>query len=124
MTGYDSFSYAQQAITIGVADYLLKPVNFREMHEVIGKTCKKIRKNQFERQDYYELQKNYQKALPEIRAKLISDLLNGRLKDRDALEKKNESGESENREISCYLWKIKWRNTVGYRSRTVGFYHL
>lgn len=48
----------------------------------------KIRKNQFERQDYYELQKNYQKALPEIRAKLISDLLNGRLKDRDALEKK------------------------------------
>ena len=88
LTGYDSFSYAQQAITIGVADYLLKPVNFREMHEVIGKTCKKIRKNQFERQDYYELQKNYQKALPEIRAKLISDLLNGRLKDRDALEKK------------------------------------
>lgn len=41
LTGYDSFSYAQQAITIGVADYLLKPVNFREMHEVIGKTCKK-----------------------------------------------------------------------------------
>ena len=73
LTGYDSFSYAQQAITIGVADYLLKPVNFREMHEVIGKTCKKIRKNQFERHDYYELQKNYQKALPEIRAKLISD---------------------------------------------------
>ena len=80
--------------------------------------------NQFERQDYYELQKNYQKALPEIRAKIISDLLNGRLKDRDALEKKNESGESENREIPRYLWKIKWRNTVGYRSRTAGFYYL
>ena len=88
LTGYDNFSYAQQAITIGVSDYLLKPVNFREMHEVIEKTCKKIRKNRFERQDYYELQKNYQKALPEIRTKLISDLLNGRMKDREALIKK------------------------------------
>ena len=85
LTGYDSFSYAQQAITIGVADYLLKPVNFREMHEVIGKTCKKIRKNQFERQDYYELQKNYQKALPEIRAKLISDLLSASVQGRSQM---------------------------------------
>ena len=88
LTGYDNFSYAQQAITIGVSEYLLKPVNFREMHEVIEKICKKIRQKRFEKQDYYELQKNYQRSLPEIREKLISDLLNGRLKDREALEKK------------------------------------
>lgn len=88
LTGYDNFSYAQQAISIGESEYLLKPVNFREMHEVIEKICKKIRQEHYEKQDYYELQKNYQKSLPEIREKLISDLLNGRLKDREALEKK------------------------------------
>lgn len=88
LTGYDNFSYAQQAITIGVSEYLLKPVNFREMHEVIGKICKRIRKEKFEKQEYYELRKKYHKALPEIRQKLISDLMNGRVKDRETLEKK------------------------------------
>lgn len=88
LTGYDNFSYAQKAITIGVSEYLLKPVNFREMHEVIEKICKKIRQKKFEKQDYYELRKKYQKSIPEIRVKLISDLLNGRLKDKNALQKK------------------------------------
>ena len=35
LTGYDNFSFAQQALRIGVCEYLLKPVNFREMHAVI-----------------------------------------------------------------------------------------
>ena len=35
----DDFEFAQQAIRIGVAEYLLKPINYRELHEVIGKVC-------------------------------------------------------------------------------------
>ena len=43
LTGYDNFSFAQQALRIGVCEYLLKPVNFREMHAVVEKVCSRIR---------------------------------------------------------------------------------
>lgn len=43
LTGYDNFSYAQQALRIGACEYLLKPVNFREMHEVIEKVSSRVR---------------------------------------------------------------------------------
>ena len=32
LTGYDSFSYAQKAITIGVKEYLLKPIDFEKLN--------------------------------------------------------------------------------------------
>lgn len=45
ISGYDDFSYAKQALTLGVTDYLLKPFLPEEMYEVLEKI-----KNELERQ--------------------------------------------------------------------------
>jgi two-component system response regulator YesN len=37
VSGYNEFDYAQQAIRLGVSDYLLKPVKFEELSAVIQK---------------------------------------------------------------------------------------
>lgn len=42
ITGYNYFDYAQQAIKIGVEDYILKPVSKSDIREVIMKLTKKI----------------------------------------------------------------------------------
>ncbi len=36
-TGYSDFSYAQQALRLGVFDFLVKPVSFQKLHSVIQK---------------------------------------------------------------------------------------
>ncbi|WP_046179471.1 response regulator transcription factor [Domibacillus tundrae] len=42
ITGYDEFSYAQEALRLDVDDYLLKPVNPQNLTNVIEKTKRKI----------------------------------------------------------------------------------
>ena len=38
LTGYDSFAYAKKAISIGVKEYLLKPIDYDLMKETIGRS--------------------------------------------------------------------------------------
>lgn len=44
LTCHDEFQYAQRAIQYQVCDYILKPVDFRKLGEMIFKTVKQIRK--------------------------------------------------------------------------------
>lgn len=41
-TGYAEFSYAQEALRLGVEDYLLKPIPYEELEAIIDKIEKKI----------------------------------------------------------------------------------
>ncbi len=41
-TGHAEFSYAQEALRLGVEDYLLKPIPYDELEEIIAKIEKKI----------------------------------------------------------------------------------
>lgn len=42
LSGYDEFSYAQQAISLGVEAYILKPVSESELKSILNKTIIKI----------------------------------------------------------------------------------
>lgn len=46
LSGYDDFEYARKAISLGVSEYLLKPVGAEELIKVIRKIQEKLRKNQ------------------------------------------------------------------------------
>lgn len=86
LTGYDNFSFAQQALRIGVCEYLLKPVNFREMKAVVGKVCDRIRLRNKQKKDYSEMREKYKQTLPLVKSKLISDLIYGRLRDEEDMK--------------------------------------
>lgn len=45
MSAYDDFSYAQQAMRLGVEDYLLKPIDLEQLHATMKKTLEKLAAN-------------------------------------------------------------------------------
>ena len=51
LTGYDKFEYAKSALSFGVLDYILKPIDEEEMEQVVKKACERIdRKESLEHQ--------------------------------------------------------------------------
>ncbi len=48
ITGYDEFSYAQEAIRLQVDDYLLKPTDPQRLREVVAKVKEKLEQEQKE----------------------------------------------------------------------------
>nr|6SWB_A Chain A, Two-component response regulator [Geobacillus stearothermophilus]6SWB_B Chain B, Two-component response regulator [Geobacillus stearothermophilus] len=49
ITGYDEFSYAQEAIRLQVDDYLLKPTDPQRLREVVAKVKEKLEQEQKEK---------------------------------------------------------------------------
>ncbi|WP_117170085.1 response regulator transcription factor [Paraliobacillus sediminis] len=53
ISGYDEFSYAKQAIHLGVKEYLVKPVDIDELLQVVGKVIKEIKEVQLESTQFH-----------------------------------------------------------------------
>ncbi|MEH7111541.1 response regulator [Neobacillus niacini] len=61
ISGYDDFKYAQQAIQLGVKEYLLKPVDVNELLRVITKLTSAIQEEQIAAKQIYQM--NLQNAI-------------------------------------------------------------
>lgn len=77
-TGYGEFEYAKEAISIGVAQYILKPINSDELLRAMNSLSEKIMESRRER----ELREKYNRELEEgnmyaDRQALLKDLVTG-----------------------------------------------
>lgn len=78
LSGYDEFSYAQEAISIGIADYLLKPVTGARLLETVKGVAEKIRKER-EQQAFLEtFGKEQQENMWLARQKYFHKLISGK----------------------------------------------
>lgn len=91
LSGYDDFEYAKQAIKIGVAEYLLKPVSSAVLLEHLSEIAEKVRD---EREDL-ALKKVYYQEMQEneefIKMKFLGELISGKMSLADALERESVS---------------------------------
>ncbi len=55
LSGYDSFEYAKQAISLGVKEYLLKPISSGDLGEVLRRLRERIEREHAERRDLEKL---------------------------------------------------------------------
>lgn len=78
LTGYDDFSYAQEAVRLGIRDYILKPTDFQVIGEMLQKLIDSIHATQAKQEYYRKMQRRMESALPYLRSRLIGDLMNGR----------------------------------------------
>lgn len=63
LSGYDDFSYAQQAIKYGASDYLLKPINAEDLQKLIKKLVKTFEEEIFEDLSYIKIKKDIEAEL-------------------------------------------------------------
>lgn len=78
-TGFDEFEYAKKAICLDVEDYILKPLNCREMTGVFMRLRQKMDAERQEKRNAQTLQKYYAESLPILKANFCTSLIEGRL---------------------------------------------
>jgi len=87
ISGHDEFAYAQSALSLDVADYLLKPF----LPEKLAQTLSKVKESLERQRNFYNNMKNLQKRLEEsmpiVRERFYIDLVSGHLTLEDIINK-------------------------------------
>ncbi len=79
LSGHEEFSYAQEAIRLGVTQYLLKPINSTELIDVVKRIGKQILREQEERENYERYKKEMTENGQSHRLKLFNEMVAGSL---------------------------------------------
>lgn len=85
-SGFDDFEYAKQAIQINASEYILKPVDSKEVTTLLQKLKKQLDHEMKERRDVEILRQNYIQSLPLIRQQFFSSLIEGSFSERKIQE--------------------------------------
>lgn len=81
LTAMDDFSSAKQALTIGAAEYLLKPVRPDELVGTLRTITAKINEMKSKQEEEARLRENVEKAKPFIQMGFVYDLISGNISD-------------------------------------------
>lgn len=92
LSGYGEFDYAKQAISIGVTDYLLKPISSAKLLEAIHKVADIIDEERKKEALLAQYQKDMEEARLLERQKLFYHLISGSLSSPEILEQGNRLG--------------------------------
>ncbi|MDF2614652.1 MAG: two component transcriptional regulator, AraC family [Clostridia bacterium] len=77
ISGYNEFEYAKQALTLGVHNYILKPVSNEELYSALQDVIKLIYKERKIKVEMNELKRKVSKNLPVLKAQFLNELIKG-----------------------------------------------
>lgn len=78
-SGFDEFEFAQQAIKMHAAEYILKPINSEELTETLRRIKAQIDREVAEKRNVEVLKRQYEESLPVMRGQFLTDLIEGRV---------------------------------------------
>jgi len=102
LSGYEEFSYAQEAIKIGVTEYLLKPVNSSELLKTAKRIRDQILLERIEKQNIEQFKKEMEEHIEDKKCKLFNNIIEGSLSIAKILEK----GKELDLDLSAQHYKI------------------
>ena len=74
LSGYDDFAYAQKAISLGVKEYLLKPVTAAELEAALDRVRRQIEEKRRDRENLTALRERLSSGNQFLRDKLLASL--------------------------------------------------
>ncbi|MCX7709502.1 MAG: response regulator [Clostridia bacterium] len=97
LTGHEEFEYAKKGIKVGIADFLLKPINDDEIRKTALATKEKILKERTQIEEYDRLKEQLRQNLPVLKEKLFNELIQSSI-DIDYIQEKIKYFEIETKE--------------------------
>ncbi|MEK3720732.1 response regulator [Paenibacillus sp. FSL H8-0034] len=88
ISGYDDSEYLRSALKVEAIDYLLKPIQFPELHQVIGKTVEAIRVESEQQRLLEDMNQKLIQSFPLLREQFLSYLVRDGFQDQGALQSK------------------------------------
>ena len=79
LSGHDEFRYAQEAIQLGVTEYLLKPISAQDLRNVLGRIRTQIEAERRQQAELHHLQAQLKENANVLRQRFLIDLVTGRL---------------------------------------------
>jgi two-component system response regulator YesN len=92
LSGHDEFEYAREAISIGVEEYLLKPVSASDMLQTLDKIAGRIDEEKEELLNIEHLRQQIQSHSDIFRERWLFDFVNRNVPIEDVIEKSRELG--------------------------------
>lgn len=77
LTGHEEFEYAKKGIKVGIADFLLKPINKDEIRKTAMTAKEKILRERTQIDEYDRLKEQLQQNMPFLKEKLLNELIQG-----------------------------------------------
>jgi two-component system response regulator YesN len=87
LSGHDEFEYAQQAIQLGVTEYLLKPVTVQNLHQVLQRLAALLDQERKEQENLQHLREQLEENCTILRERLLLKMVVGALSSTEAIEK-------------------------------------
>ncbi|MCI7814102.1 MAG: response regulator [Lachnospiraceae bacterium] len=84
-SGFDEFEYVKEALRYHVIDYILKPINIEELMEVLQKIRRSIVEDISKKRDLEQLREVYLKGIPVLREHFLTELIHGKVKNREEI---------------------------------------
>ena len=91
LTGHSEFQYAKEAVKLGVYNYILKPINEKELTETLLDIKKDIETEINIKIEYNRLKQQARESIPLLKEKFLNELIQGTLpRNKDAIAKRME----------------------------------
>ncbi|ANX02460.1 DNA-binding response regulator [Thermoclostridium stercorarium subsp. leptospartum DSM 9219] len=75
LTGYRDFDYVQEALKLGVFDFVLKPSKIEELTTIIHRAVEELKKLKNRAEEFNKLKKLFEQNIPILREKFLYDLM-------------------------------------------------
>ena len=86
LSGHDEFEYAQQAIQLGITDYLLKPITVQNLQNALQKLTVQLDREREEQENLKKLQGQVEENRATLRERLLFKLIVGAVSPTEVME--------------------------------------
>lgn len=107
-SGWDDFEYARLAISYGVSEYIMKPIDYDEMKKLLINMHQTLEEEYNEKLNWTRLEYAYLKSLPLLRQQFFTQLVLGKMNQEECTQQiKNLGLELDNKEYCMIAVKIQ-----------------